>query len=351
MSSYPRQGLEWAELGNPDAEAPLPPEAVIWAFRLLLGREPSPGEIHAHRGHASPAALRRALLPEAYSAPLWLLARPSSPLIPWRLEPPSLGRPVSQLCTAAQFDEPEYAAWCAAIGEAPRPHRKQWEFCWILAALQAAGAIRPGACALGFGVGTEPLPAMLAAQGVQVTATDAPVDLIAGEGWQSTNEHASDLMALFRPGLVEERAFRERVAFRPVDMNAIPPDLRGFDACWSSCCFEHLGGIEAGLDFVENSLETLRPGGVAVHTTEFNLGSNDATLETPGLSYFRRKDIERLLERLAARGHMIWPLNLHPGDSPLDAHIDTPPYALPHIKLEALGCVSTSVGIVVQRGG
>ena len=63
-------------------------------------------------------------------------------------------------------------------------------------------------------------------------------------------------------------------------------------------------------------------------------------------AYFRS-----LLERLAARGHMIWPLNLHPGDSPLDAHIDTPPYALPHIKLEALGCVSTSIGIVVQRGG
>ena len=33
---------------------------------------------------------------------------------------PSLTHPVSQPCTAAQFDEPVYARWCAAIGEPPR---------------------------------------------------------------------------------------------------------------------------------------------------------------------------------------------------------------------------------------
>ena len=334
---------------SPDAL--LPAEAVTWAFRLLLGREPDAGEIEEHRRHPSPEALRGALVPGSYAAPLWLLSPPASPRIPWRFEPPRLAEPVSQLCTASQFDEPHYAAWCATIGEAPRPHRKQWEFCWILAALQAAGAIRPGARALGFGVGTEPLPSMLAANGVQVTATDAPVELIAEQGWQSTNEHSADLSRLFRPELLDEETFRARVSFRPVDMNAIPADLRDFDACWSSCCFEHLGSIAHGLRFVENSLEALRPGGVAVHTTEFNLASNDRTLETPGLSYFRRRDIEALLDGLAARGHVVWPLNLHPGDAPLDAYIDLPPYGLPHLKLEALGQVSTSIGIVVQRGG
>lgn len=216
--------------------------------------------------------------------------------------------------------------------------------------LRAADAIRPGARALGFGVGTEPLPAMLAANGVEVVATDAPAELSHAQGWQSTNQHAADLMQLHRPALLDEEAFRARVSFRPVDMNAIPGDLRGFDACWSSCCFEHLGGIAQGLDFVENSLETLRPGGVAVHTTEFNLRSNEGTLETPGLCFFRRRDIEGLLDRLAARGHRVWPLNLHPGDAPLDAHIDLPPYSLPHLKLENMGEISTSIGLVVQRG-
>jgi 2-polyprenyl-3-methyl-5-hydroxy-6-metoxy-1,4-benzoquinol methylase len=337
--------------GSEGPGAALSPEAVIWAFRLLLGREPSFAELQEHRRLTSHEALRGALVPGGYAAPLWLLAPPASARIPWRFEPPQLSQPVSQLCTASQFCEPHYAAWCATIDEEPRPHRKQWEFCWILAALRAADTIRPGARALGFGVGTEPLPAMLAANGVEVLATDAPVERIAGQGWQSTNQHSADVSGLYRSNLLDEATFRERVTFRPVDMNDIPHDLRDFDACWSSCCFEHLGSIDHGLDFVENSLETLRPGGVAVHTTEFNLGSNERTLETPGLSYFRRRDIERLLDRLAARGHVVWPLNLHPGDAPLDAHIDVPPYGLPHLKLEAMGQVSTSIGIVVQRAG
>jgi hypothetical protein len=192
---------------------------------------------------------------------------------------------------------------------------------------------------------------MLAANGVEVLATDAPVERFGGQGWQCTNQHSADVSGLYRSNLLDKATFRERVTFRPVDMNDIPHDLRDFDACWSSCCFEHLGSIDHGLDFVENSLERLRPGGVAMHTTEFNLSSNERTLETPGLSYFRRRDIERLLDRLAARGHVVWPLNLHPGDAPLDAHIEVPPYGLPHLKLEAMGQVSTSIGMVVQRAG
>nr|MCV4210066.1 class I SAM-dependent methyltransferase [Roseomonas sp. SXEYE001] len=332
-------------------DALLPTEAVIWAFRLLLGRDPGHSEIQAHRRHPTLEALRQALRPSDYAAPLWLLAPPTSPLIPWRLEPPSLSRPASQLCTAGQFDEPDYAGWCATIGEAPRSHRKQWEFCWILSVMRAADLIRPGARMLGFGVGQEPLPSMLAAYGVSVMATDAPAELVSDMGWESTGQHVTELMQLHHPRLVDEESFRERVAFRPVDMNAIPEDLRGFDACWSSCCFEHLGSIDHGLRFVENSLETLRPGGIAIHTTEFNLGSNEMTLETPGLSIFRRCDIERLLESLASRGHVVWPLNLHPGDALLDTYIDLPPYALPHLKIEAEGHVATSIGLVVQRAG
>ncbi|WP_458097333.1 SAM-dependent methyltransferase [Roseomonas sp. WA12] len=298
----------------------------------------------------SPDALRAAMERDGAAALPWLRSPPASPGIPWQDAPPTLASPTSQLCTEDQLREPAYAGWCATIGEAPRMHRKQWEFCWILAVMRAMDLIRPGTRMLGFGVGQEPLPSMLAANGVSVLATDAPPEVVEGVGWDSTGQHAAGLMQLYHPRLIDEATFRERVSFAPVDMNAIPPDLHGYDACWSSCCFEHLGSIEHGLRFFENSLETLRPGGIAVHTTEFNLGSNEATLETPGLSFFRRRDIEGMLERLAARGHVVWPLNLHPGDAPLDAYVDAPPYALPHLKIEALGYVTTSIGIVVQRG-
>ena len=38
--------------------------------------------------------------------------------------------------------------------------------------------------------------------------------------------------------------------------------------------------VEAGLRFLEDSLDCLKPGGVAVHTTELNLSSNEETMET-----------------------------------------------------------------------
>ena len=132
-------------------------------------------------------------------------------------------------------------------------------------------------------------------------------------------------------------------------MNAVPGDLRGFDVCWSACALEHLGSIERGLSFIEQSLNTLRPGGLAVHTTEFNLDSNDYTIELPELCLFRRRDIERLLSSLVAAVHKVWPLNLHPGSGEMDQHIDLPPYALPHLKLQVAQYTTTSLGIVVQK--
>ncbi len=343
-------------------------EAVTWAMRLFIGREPhDEAELRFHRGHRSLHSLRvafarthefRAFLdahggekPREYAAPLWLLRPPADPALVWRFEPPTLAQPICQLCTVEQFAEPAYAAWCETLGVTPVQHRKQWEFCWVLASMEASGLLRPGARALGFGLGKESIPSVLAARGLEVVASDAPTELIEGQGWTNTNQHSHDVMDLHVPALVDEAAFRRQVSFRPVDMNAIPDDLRGFDLCWSSCSFEHLGSIEHGLRFVENSLRTLRPGGVAVHTTEFNLSSNDATVNEPTLCLFRRRDIEVLLSRLRAAGHEVWPINLHPGYAELDAFIDTPPYALPHLKLTVAEYVTTSIGLVIRRTG
>jgi hypothetical protein len=341
-------------------------EAARWAIRLFLGREPvDQAEVELHRNHATLEALRRGFAETAewavymrairrgddYRVPFFLLAPPADPRIPWAPAPPSLAAPVSQLCTAAQLDSAEFIAWCRALDLTPNLHRKTWEFCWIGAVIEAAGLLRPGCRALGFGVGQEPLPAMLAARGLNVLATDAPAELIAEQGWAEANQHAASLDALDRPNIVPRATLAERVAFRAVDMNAIPADLEDFDLCWSACALEHLGSLEHGLRFIEASLGPLRPGGLAVHTTEFNLESNEQTFEDPGLSLYRRQDIERLLSRLLDAGHRCWPLNLHPGDREIDAHVDAPPYALPHLKLEIGRYVSSSLGIVVQKAG
>ena len=134
-------------------------------------------------------------------------------------------------------------------------------------------------------------------------------------------------------------------------MNRIPDDLRGFDFTWSCCCFEHLGSLEAGIQFVLNSVEkTLRRGGIAVHTTEFNLSSNEDTIEEGHTTIYRRKDMEDLVKRLRERGHDVQPLVVAPDSHFLDYHVDVPPYTHnPHIKLRYDKYITKSVGIVVRR--
>ena len=297
--------------------------------------------------HARPPSSRAA---RSYEIPRWLIAPPVSDRVPWQWQVPSLEEPVSQLCTSEQMTGPFYEAVCAQIHEVPRAHRKVWEFVYIMAVLSRHGKIGPGMRLLGFGVGCETLPAVFASLGAAVVGTDAPASTIANHGWQNTNQHAADLEALYRPHILSHEMFRERVRFEAVDMNAIPEHLKDFDACWSACAFEHLGSIDKGLDFVANSVKTLRPGGIAVHTTEFNLSSNDKTFDRNYLALFRRRDFERLAERLVNEGHKVWPLNLYPGSTEVDAHIDLPPYDMPHLKLEVGGYVTTSFGIIVQRG-
>jgi 2-polyprenyl-3-methyl-5-hydroxy-6-metoxy-1,4-benzoquinol methylase len=338
---------------------------VTLAVQLILNREPADeaelaqleklGTLKALRG-ALMDKLRRAApvfgedaAYKQYRAPLFLLSPPDGGLA-WQMTPPNLHDPVSQLCTNGQVLSEPYARICADLKVNPRPHRKQWEFVWIIACLAKAGVLMPGGKVVGFGCGREALPAFFASRGMDVLATDAPPEVVKGS-WARGQQYTSDIDALYKPHLLPRHLFDQRVTFRHADMNAIPEDITGYDACWSACALEHLGSLQHGLDFIRNSLNTLRPGGVAVHTTEFNLSSDEETFEHPRSSIYRKKDIVGLLQSLREAGHDVWPLNLHPGDSLLDEVIDLPPNSPVHLKLALRRFVSTSIGIVVRRGG
>lgn len=262
---------------------------------------------------------------------------------------PTLDRPVSQACTASQFDEEAYAYWCAAIAEAPRSHRKQWEFCYIAQALSAAGALTPGRTGLGFGVGNEPLASLFAARGTRILATDLAPAEAAREGWVATDQHAHGKEVLNQRNLCAPDLFERNVAFAFLDMNRIPDDIGQFDFMWSACAFEHLGSIENGHDFIVNSSRLLKPGGIGVHTTEFNCSSNSKTLDDTSTVLFRRQDFERMARDLAAERCRL-ELNFDLGDQPLDQHIDVAPYSVDnHLKLELAGWVTTSFGLAIHK--
>lgn len=263
---------------------------------------------------------------------------------------PGLRDPVSQACTQAQMDDPIYHYWCQQIGERPRHHRKQWEFCYILQSLARAGVLAPGMRGLGFGVGGEPLAAVFAARGASVLATDLATDEAANLGWVKTDQHAANKASLNARKLCDAVRFDDLVSFRFCDMNAIPDDLSGqFDFTWSACAFEHLGSIAKGLDFVANSIACLRPGGVAVHTTELNCSSDEDTLDNQGTVLFRKRDFRALAERLKAMGCDV-ALNFNLGDQPLDHHVDVAPYSNDNqLKLQIARWVSTSFGIIARK--
>lgn len=262
---------------------------------------------------------------------------------------PVLHQAISQLCTQAQCESPQYAYWCGQIREIPCLRRKQWEYCYILQVLEQEGMLAEGRRGMGFGVGREPLTAVMAARGCSVLASDMDAAAGKAQGWAGTNQHAGALEQLNERGICDETAFKARVRYRTIDMNKLPDDEGGFDFLWSSCALEHLGSLQRGLDYIERSLALLRPGGLAVHTTEYNLSSNFLTLSRGGTVLYRRRDILGLADRLRARGHHI-EFNLHPGDGPMDKHVDVPPYCPdPHLKLRVSRFAATSIGLAIRK--
>jgi SAM-dependent methyltransferase len=256
------------------------------------------------------------------------------------------------MCRQDSFAQPYFAWWSKRLGLGRAYHRKNWEFVFICQALWERSVLAPGAKGLGFGVGREPLAAFFASLGCDVLGTDIDAEGAASLGWSQTAQHAAGLDALRFDQICPPEQFERHVTWRACDMNAIPADLTGFDFCWSACALEHLGSIDKGLEFIERSLDCVRPGGVACHTTEYNVSSNGVTVETGGTVLFRRRDLEAFAERLAARGHAVAPFDFDTGLLPLDRYVDVPPFRPePHLKLLIDGFACTSVGIIVRKAG
>jgi hypothetical protein len=231
-------------------------------------------------------------------------------------------------------------------------HRKFWEFCYIYQALSERGLLIPGSRGLGFGVGKEPLVSLFASAGCAIQATDLDLDSAQKAGWANSDQHATGTGCLNDYGLCDPAAFARLVAYENVDMNQIPDRYANqFDFTWSSCAFEHCGSIELGKQFLINQMKCLRPGGIAVHTTEYNLSSNEDTIDQGVLVIFRKKDIEDMAQTLRNLGHEI-EIDLESGTELKNTCVDLPPYTFkPHLRLQLLNWVSTSIGLIVKKAG
>ena len=201
-----------------------------------------------------------------------------------------------------------------------------------------------------FAVGTEPGPSIFAKYGCDVLATDIFPAKGVELGWTDANQLCFGIESLNTRGLCDDKTLKEHVSYRPVDMSDIPGDLIGFDFNWSSCSFEHLGSIEKGLRFLKNQLNTLRPGGWAVHTTEYNISSDDKTVDKGNTVVFRKRDIDKIVSELRNMGHYVEVLDYSLGGEPEDFQVDFIPHQQKvHLKLQLDRFVVTSIGLIIRK--
>jgi 2-polyprenyl-3-methyl-5-hydroxy-6-metoxy-1,4-benzoquinol methylase len=273
---------------------------------------------------------------------------------------------VSKATTQSDIESPWFVYWCNQIKCAPIYHRKLWEFAFTLQALHERNYLTEGSRAIGFGCGEEPLASYFAQKGIQVTVTDLHPDKVAGMGWAETGQHTLTIDKSYYPDIVGQDQFNKQVEMQYVDMNNIPDTLTNYDFCWSICALEHLGSIKAGLTFIEESLKCLKPGGLAVHTTEFNYLSNGETIDNWPTVLFRQSDFEALKSRLEQKGHTVIGIDYGIGNQPVDRFIDVPPYAFgegwlnkeswdnvnqaAHLKLNVDGFPCTCIGLLIVKG-
>lgn len=264
-----------------------------------------------------------------------------------------------RVCRQSDFSSPWFLYWAERLKFAPRLHRKLWEDAYVVQCLWERGCLEPGKTGLGFAVGMKSLPSLFVSCGARITATDLSADDERSRGWSLTHQHASNLEVLWKPMLVDRETFLGNCSFEFVDMTGIPSKLDDqFDFCWSVCAFEHLGTLWKGLQFVRQATRTLKPGGVAVHTTEYNVGDAE-TIDNWSTVLYQRKHFATLKAMIEEVGCRLVDIDFDLGREFFDCYIDVPPYPHdasclpnpqpPHVKLSIDGFPATSIAIIIEK--
>jgi hypothetical protein len=258
---------------------------------------------------------------------------------------------LSKIVSQTDFETEWLRTGCIKLREPFRYDRKLWEWCYIYQGLLERGLLAPDKEGLGFGVGKEPLTAAFASHGCRITATDLDYDTANAAGWVMTNQHCNQLPDLNERGICASAEFEKLVQFEVADMNHISNNYSSrFDFTWSSCAFDHCGSIELGKQFIINQMNCLKPGGVAIHTTEFNLTSNKRTLDTGPVSLYRKSDIAWMVQTLREASHCI-EIDYSVGTGEIESFIAVPPNTdVPFLRLQLGKHVTTSIGLIIRKG-
>jgi SAM-dependent methyltransferase len=202
--------------------------------------------------------------------------------------------PHTKIIDIADFADPELQPYLIemAKGEMARfglpepviiPDSKQWECAMMLRTLTEFGMVREGATLAGIGAGTEETSFVLASKGCVVFPTDRYLEVTP---WSDV----APAGMMVRPEQYSAVSYPQGHVI-PVHSDArllsLPENY--FDGVYSAGSIEHFGSLEAVAAAAEQIGRILKPGGVAVLSTEFRLDgpngqrwfSDDCILFTP----------------------------------------------------------------------
>jgi SAM-dependent methyltransferase len=179
------------------------------------------------------------------------------------------GPPLNKICDRRDWADPTWRRALTDLGYSADParlHRKEWEFAQGVYGLRKLRRLAPNASALGLGAGAEPIIFFLAGRMRRVVATD----LYAGD----FSRQEADPRILRDPEAFAPFAYhRDRLDVRRMDATAIDYPAESFDLVFSFSSFEHFGSRRAQRKCLREIHRVLRPGGVAVLTTEVILNT------------------------------------------------------------------------------
>lgn len=184
--------------------------------------------------------------------------------------------PHTKIIDIVDFTDPELQPYLVemAKGEMLRfglskpviiPDSKQWECAMMLRTLTELGVVRAGATLAGIGAGTEETSFVLASKGCVVFPTDRYLEVTP---WSDV----APAGMMVRPEQYSAVSYPQGHVI-PVHSDArlvsLPESY--FDGVYSAGSIEHFGSLEAVAAAAEQIGRILKPGGVAVLSTEFRL--------------------------------------------------------------------------------